>query len=168
MALSLWRHSSHTDKVVGITSVLDRAPRSSRLSFTAPPPRLLTNGQCVDRGNGFQRFQYNRRLHKSLEDRIGYIVIPRRSLRRTWKGPADVMHRADKARGLARRAQRGAEIHQGLVEIVRLARRDEDFRKLPELSLYAVAFGIALPNEDSMQDAAHVGVEDRRLAPEGK
>ena len=70
-------------------------------------------------------------------------------------------HRAEQALRLARRAERGAEIHQRLVEVEHVAVRQHRPRHVPERPLHRVRLRIAAADEDAKEHPRDVGVEDR-------
>ena len=66
----------------------------------------------------------------------------------------------DAALRLARAAVRGAEIHQRLVEVEHVLVRQHRRRQRPQPLLHRVTLRIALADEDAIQHARHVGVEN--------
>src|SRR6266850_8061066 len=79
-------------------------------------------------------------------------------------GGAERAHRAGGTAGPPRRAPGGAEVHEGLVEVVTAARRHEPLGQIPQR---LVAAGAAARSEkDPAEHAADVGVEHGHVTAE--
>src|SRR5574337_822309 len=87
------------------------------------------------------------------------------------------LHRADPTVGLAGGADERAEIHQGLIKVVRFPLRDQGGREIPETCgrLGAVAACLCVARrlvhrakEYPLEQSFHVGIKDRGVLSEGK
>src|SRR5687768_2020114 len=74
---------------------------------------------------------------------------------------AERLHRAGRAARLPRRAPRGPEVHQRLVEVVGAPARDESAREIPPARLAAHPAQPARAEKDATEHAANVRVQDR-------
>src|SRR3989442_15133034 len=77
-------------------------------------------------------------------------------------------HRADEAFRISRDTDHCTEIHQRLIEVERVSRRNQRAGNGPQLLLHRVALGVTLADEDPKQDARYVRVENGGPLSEGK
>src|SRR5574337_780638 len=78
------------------------------------------------------------------------------------------LHRADPTVGLAGGADERAEIHQGLIKVVRFPLRDQGGREIPETCGRLGAVAVHRAKEDPLEQPFHVGIKDRGVLAEGK
>ena len=83
-------------------------------------------------------------------------------------GGAEALHRAARTAWSAGRAPGGAEVHEGLVVVVGLVRRDEGLGERPDDLVAAQAAETARAEEDAAEHAANVGVDERGVLPIGE
>src|SRR5215831_16622848 len=69
-------------------------------------------------------------------------------------------HRARVASRSASRAPGGAEVHEGLIVVIRAAFRHQGVRQIPHGLLAPEASGPALPEEDAAEHATDIRVDD--------
>src|SRR5712692_8787063 len=79
--------------------------------------------------------------------------------------PAKALHRTPRALGLARRAPRRAEVHQGLIVVIGAAGGDERFREIPHGFLSTEALQPPDAQKDPAEHAPHIGIDERRVLP---
>src|SRR6266852_313385 len=79
--------------------------------------------------------------------------------------PAEGLHRTPRALGLARRAPRRAEIHQGLIVVIGASRGDERFGEVPHGLLAAEAGQPPGAHEDPAEHSPHVRVHEGGVLP---
>src|SRR3989442_2050395 len=79
--------------------------------------------------------------------------------------PAEALHRTPRALGLARRAPRRAEIHQGLIVVIGAARGDERFGEIPHGLLAAESGQPPGAQENPAEHTPHVGVHEGGVLP---
>src|SRR3984893_2780512 len=84
---------------------------------------------------------------------------------RTVIAPAEGLHRTPRALGLARRAPRRTEIHQGLIVVVGASRGDERFGEVPHDLLTAEPLEPLRPQKDPPENAPDVRIHERGVLP---
>ena len=83
-------------------------------------------------------------------------------------GGADARERADRAGGAARRADRRADLHHGLVEAAGVVPVEQAVREGLERAPSRGRAGVGLDGEDPGEDADHVPVQHRQRLIEGQ
>jgi len=76
---------------------------------------------------------------------------------------AEISHRAAETLGVLGGADRGAEVHEGLVERTGVSLRDQGFREMPEKIFGTALCRVAENGEGPREDSLHVPVKDRRF-----
>ena len=83
-------------------------------------------------------------------------------------GRAIAAHRTNQTFRVARRAQRGPEVHQGLIEVEDVPVGKHGAGNVPQMPPHRMALGVAAADEHPEEHASDVGVENRGALAKGE